>query len=95
LNFWFTAFCWCPRTNLRSCSDRRPAEGFSSSRAIAKDCQLFSFVERRPATSGSLQLSATILLPIRSAWRLFGKQPFHGISERSCGGGFKKSRASA
>ena len=61
--------CWSPI--LRSCSGRRSALRFSSSRAFDKDRQLFSSVERHSDASGNLPPSAAILSAIHRACLLF------------------------
>ena len=54
----------CSSPILRSCSGRRSALRFSSSRAIDKDRQLFSSVERHSDASGNLPPSAVIFSAI-------------------------------
>jgi len=71
----------CSNPIRRSCSGRRSALRFSSSRAISNDCQLFSSIDRRSGTSGSLPPSAAIFSAIHSAclllsaaiWRSFSR----------------------
>lgn len=54
----------CSSPILRSCSGRRSALRFSSSRAFDKDRQLFSSVERHSDAAGNLPPSALIFSAI-------------------------------